>query len=322
MNKLLGIGAVLFFLVGFNRTNTDPNVSLTSKTIFKSDTHFVINEDTFLFLTIEKDSTAQEFLSSSNVQFWKKDIQLTKDSFLVVNQSTREIIDVVHHKDIHRIDRASNLTSLGQVYGYKYGIHSEHRIKFVRGRKDFFDYKTIGPKLKIAHSVFTSLNVDPVIAQLLLLIESPNDHKGVSHSGAAGHFQIMPSVARRYGLKTTGRVDERLNFYKSAVVAAKLIKNYCVPNAKLICTTKGIAVDTAALWFKLLVLHIYNAGAGTLKVAVRHIDTVNSGNELIRTLWNFRHGHFQNSSQNYSQVCLGSYLGYKEFLEKSLQKTD
>lgn len=287
---------------------------------FKNDSHYIINTDTFHFLSIEDDTNAIDFLSSPNVIFWMRDIMLSADSFLVVNQTTRQVIDVVHKNAIQKIDRGQNLTSLGSLYAMKHSIPSNHKIKFVRGRKEFFNYGVVGPKLKIANSVFESVGVNPVVSQLLLLIESPSNHKGVSSSGAAGHFQIMPSVARKYGLKIRKGVDDRLIFNKSAYAAARLVKEYCVPQAKRICNNNHIEVDTDALWFNLLVLHIYNAGAGTVAVAVRHIPPVEDGNELIKVLWHTNVGAFQNSSQNYSQVCLASYLSYKEFLKSNATK--
>jgi len=308
-------GLMLSFTSGNNplRVSTERNTNFT----FKNDSHYIINADTFHFLSIEGDSNAVDFLSSPNVIFWMRDIMLSADSFLVVNQTTRQVIDVVHKDAIQKIDRSQNLTSLGSLYAMKHSVPSNHKIKFVRGRKEFFNYSVVGPKLKIANSVFESVGVNPMVSQLLLLIESPSNHKGVSHSGAAGHFQIMPSVARKYGLRIRNGVDDRLIFSKSAYAAARLVKEYCVPQAKRICIKNNIEFNTDALWFNLLVLHIYNAGAGTVATAVKHNENGIDGNDLIKRLWHTNVGAFQNSSQNYSQVCLASYLGYKEFLKSN-----
>jgi hypothetical protein len=311
-------GLMLSFTSGNNpsRVSTERNTNFT----FKNDSHYIINADTFHFLSIEDDSNAVDFLSSPNVVFWMRDIMLSADSFLVVNQTTRQVIDVVHKDAIQKIDRSQNLTSLGSLYAMKHSVPSNHKIKFVRGRKEFFNYAVVGPKLKIANSVFESVGVNPMVSQLLLLIESPSNHKGVSHSGAAGHFQIMPSVARKYGLRISKGVDDRLIFSKSAYAAARLVKEYCVPQAKRICIKNNIEFNTDALWFNLLVLHIYNAGAGTVATAVKHNENGIDGNDLIKRLWHTNVGAFQNSSQNYSQVCLASYLGYKEFLKSNIRK--
>ncbi len=316
---VIGFCAGLFISAATIKNNHQVNGSL-NESAFHVDSTFVINQDTFHFLSIEKDSASHELIYSPNVAFWKRDIMLSSDSFLVVNQRDRVIFDIVHKNSVHKIEKGQNLTNLGRIYGYKYDVPQDIKIKFVRGRRDFFNYSVIGPKLKEANRVFNLVGADPIIAQLLLLIESPNNHKGVSHSGAAGHFQIMPSVARKYGLRIGQRVDERHNFTKSSYAAARLVKEYCIPQAKRICTQNNIEIEQDALWFKLLVLHIYNAGAGTVAKAVRHLPEISRGNELIKTLWRTNVGAFQNSSQNYSQVCLASYLGYKDYIRQQIQK--
>jgi hypothetical protein len=316
---IFGLTAGLF-LGATNISNRETELDLDKYLSFQKDSAFVINNDTFHFLSIENDSNAKELIYSQNVAFWKRDILLSSDSFLVVNQHDRQIFDIVHKSSVHKIERGKNLTTLSKLYGYKHNVPQDIKIKFVRGRRDFFDYSVIGPKLKEANRVFTMVGADPVIAQLLLLIESPNNHKGVSHSGAAGHFQIMPSVARKYGLRIGGKYDDRHNFTKSSYAAARLVKEYCFPQAKRICIQNEIEVQESALWFKLLVLHVYNAGAGTVSRAVRYLPDVKNGNELIKTLWKTNVGAFQNSSQNYSQVCLASYLGYKDFIKEQILK--
>ncbi len=316
---ILGVSSFIFS--GFATNSADQRHTFEKDDYgLNRDSVFVIQRDSFHFLSIEKDSASNDLIYSKNVAFWKKDILLSADSFLVVNQHDREVFDVVHKNSVHKIEKGKNLTSLGRIYAFKYDVPQNIKIKFVRGRKDFFNYSVIGPKLKEAHRVFLQVGADPIIAQLLLLIESPNNHKGVSHSGAAGHFQIMPSVARKYGLRVGGKYDERHNFVRSSYAAARLVKEYCVPQAKRILTQNNITIEEDALWFKLVVLHIYNAGAGTVSRAVRHLDHVENGNQLIKTLWKTNVGAFQNSSQNYTQVCLASYLGYKEYLTQHLSK--
>jgi hypothetical protein len=322
MKSILFGGIFSALMLSFTPGNNSSKVSAEriNDFSFKNDSHYIINADTFHFLSIEDDSNAVDFLSSPNVIFWMRDILLSADSFLVVNQTTRQVIDVIHKNAILKIDRNQNLTSLGSLYAMKHAVPYNHKIKFVRGRKEFFNYSVVGPKLKLANSVFESVGVNPMLAQLLLLIESPSNHKGVSHSGAMGHFQIMPSVARKYGLKIRNGVDDRLIFSKSAYAAARLVKEYCVPQAKRICNNNNIEFKSNELWFNLLVLHIYNAGAGTVSNAVKHVTDVDNGNDLIKKLWHTNFGAFQNSSQNYSQVCLASYLGYKEFLKSNVGK--
>jgi hypothetical protein len=321
IKNIIGLGGIAILSLSLTSGGERSHISVNENEFaLTNDSHFVIENDTFHFLSIEKDSAAYELLYSNNVAFWKKDIMLSSDSFLVVNQFDRQVFDVVHKNSVNKIERSQNLTTLGTLYGYRYNVPQQIKIKFVRGRREFFDYAVIGPKLKEAYKVFNAVGADPTIAQLLLLIESPNNHKGVSHSGAAGHFQIMPSVARKYGLRINARFDERHNFARSSYAAARLVKEYCIPQAKRICNARGIEISEESLWFKLLALHIYNAGAGNVSIAVRHLPEVANGNELIKRLWRTNVGAFQNSSQNYSQVCLASYLGYKDYLKSKTQK--
>jgi membrane-bound lytic murein transglycosylase D len=75
----------------------------------------------------------------------------------------------------------------------------------------------------IMDSVFTKYEI-PVEMKYLAVIESKLNTNSVSHAGAAGAWQLMPVAARTYSLKV-GRYDERKNFYKSTVAAAKLMKD-------------------------------------------------------------------------------------------------
>lgn len=282
--------------------------------------NLAVGGDTFYFKNIENDSDANELLNSKNVQFWLKDIRLSSDSFLIVNNKSREVLAIAPKQVIQKIEAGDNLKVYSGIYKYLTDSDSLGSIKFVRGRYEFFQYNYIGPKIHTAATIFEAYGVNPIIAKLLLIIESPNDSKGKSISGAVGHFQLMPSVAKQYGLKVKNNLDEREDFIKSSVAAAKLVKKYCIPWAKKIALKKGL--DTALcenkLWFQLLVLHIYNAGAGTVSRAVDQIESVSSGRDLIQQLWTTQYRAFGNSSQNYSQVCLASYLAYKEFLQMKL----
>ncbi len=312
-------------------SNTKPDSSLQKldNLEFRYKKYWGISQH-YSIIHLEQDSIALQFLNSSQVQFWKRNIQLSEDSFLVVNQRNREILDVLHKKTVLNIEDGQNLKSLGQIYRSLSKDSIEPTVKFVRGRKSFFNYEGIGPQLETGMRIFAEHDVNPIICQMLLLIESPNNPRGISVSGAAGHFQLMPSVAKRYGLRVIApynryhAADERYNFYKSAHVAARLVKGYCIPQAKMVCKTLNLEPDLDALWFNLLVLHVYNAGGGTLNHVANNIKRdFKDGNEFVVALWSTRLGRFGNSSQNYSQLCLASYLAYSEFLEsKNWVKND
>ncbi|MDQ6813765.1 MAG: lytic transglycosylase domain-containing protein [Bacteroidota bacterium] len=98
----------------------------------------------------------------------------------------------------------------------------------------------------------------PLELKYLSVIESSLISNSVSHSGAAGPWQIMPGMAKDLGLKVNRRVDERKNFYKSTYAAARILK--------------GLHRQFND-W--LLVIAAYNCGEGRLRQAIRKSGTNN-----------------------------------------------
>jgi len=77
----------------------------------------------------------------------------------------------------------------------------------------------------------------PVMEKILAEYEIPEDFKYVavvesnldnvtSPAGARGFWQLMPAVARSYGLTINKEIDERYNLEKATEAAAKLILDY------------------------------------------------------------------------------------------------
>jgi hypothetical protein len=253
-------------------------------------------------------------LNQPEIDFWIQNVNLSEDSFMVVDQNTRTVLDILHKQEVLEIEKGGNLKCLGNLYKGMCFEYDESSIKFVRGKNGFFKYELIGNKIQKAVEIFQKNQVPPIYAQLLLLIESPNNPNAVSIAGAVGYFQLMPHVAKSYGLTVNKYRDDRRSFELSAVAAAKLFKNYCIPNAKSICDGLKLPYDEQELWFQLLALHIYNAGAGNVRKAAYLHEGSTSGVLLIKKLWHTRLGHFGNSSQNYSQLCLASYRAYHDFI--------
>ncbi|MGC4039197.1 MAG: lytic transglycosylase domain-containing protein [Chitinophagaceae bacterium] len=113
-------------------------------------------------------------------------------------------------------------------------------------------------------SIFTKYEL-PVELKYLAVVESELKNDALSHVGAAGPWQLMPSTARVLGLKVTHKYDERKYFSKSTVAAAKYIKDLY-----------GEFGD----W--LLVIAAYNGGPGPVYTAIKK-----SGSRNFWKLQNF-----------------------------------
>ncbi|MBK7853754.1 MAG: transglycosylase SLT domain-containing protein [Bacteroidetes bacterium] len=164
--------------------------------------------------------------------------------------------------------------------------------------------------------IFIDNGTDPWYAQSILLIESPGRHKAKSYVGANGPFQLMRDVAVHYGLRVNKKMDERTNLSRSAMAAAKLLKNSFIPKVKELLESKGIAYNETDLWFRLLVLHAYHAGPGNVACVINQLNPTEGGVELFKQIWKTECGGFKNESQNYSQIALANILLFDEFVNK------
>ena len=170
------------------------------------------------------------------------------------------------------------------------------------------------PSLETAINIFQENNVDPWFAQSILLIESPAQ-LNYSSVGAYGPFQIMKRVARDMGLTVNKYVDERKDFNKSAFAASELLRRICIPQAyRILCNVGGIEPEGDELWFKLLVLHIYHAGARNVESLLNQLEQPLQGMELIKWMWRNEYGNFKNASQNYSQIAIAAMLTLKDIV--------
>ena len=156
------------------------------------------------------------------------------------------------------------------------------------------------------------------------MIESPGKI-AYSNVGAYGPFQLMKSVARNHGLRVDKYVDERKDFAKSAYGSAHLLRTSCIPEAKRIMKKFNITVTKSmeySLWFRLLVLHNYHAGAGNVEKVLTHVVQPNCGcKDIITKIWKSEYGNFKNASQNYSQLALASLLVLDEFIATECEPT-
>jgi len=246
------------------------------------------------------------------IKFWCRIVTLSKDSLLANVVENRRGLAVFPKRMIDSLEQKGHLHLFRDELAAQYKIDSTFHIRFTSGKNHFYRFDKIGDHMKRGIELFDSFGVDPFYAQSVLLIESPGSNKQKSTAGAYGNFQLMPFVARKYGLRVDRYEDERENFDRSAYAAAMLIKEICIPYARKWCETYGFKVDENALWFKLLALHNYNAGAGTVRGAMAILPKEAQGNDLIKTLWKTSAGYFKSEAQNYSQLALACYLEFEK----------
>ncbi len=239
-------------------------------------------------------------------KFWRTLMSMKEDSALINIGSTRQIIAKIAVDDWKKLTKEQQDGIRDSVRKYYHLPEKEH-VYMTSGKKSFYDFEKIIPNIGRGIEIFNENKVDPFYAQTILLIESPNKVQK-SPVGANGSFQIMRKVAINMGLTVNKYVDERKDFDKSAWAAAKLIRTICIPETNKILEEKGISYSSNDLWYKLLVLHVYHAGAANVKNAMDSIPSSVTEMNIITTLWQTEAGNFRNSSQNYSQLALASLI--------------
>jgi membrane-bound lytic murein transglycosylase D len=128
--------------------------------------------------------------------------------------------------------------------------------------------------------IFSKRNL-PVELKYLAVIESDLRSSATSRVGAAGPWQFMAETARDLGLKVSRKVDERRDFNKSTIAAAKYLSNL---------------YDTYNDW--LLVIAAYNGGPGAVNSAIRK-----SGS---RNFWDLQY-HLPTESRNHVKKFIATH---------------
>ncbi len=77
-------------------------------------------------------------------------------------------------------------------------------------------------RMKAIESILKKYGV-PADFKYIPIIESAMSDEAMSHRGAGGYWQLMPSTARSLGLVVSTEVDERKNLTKSTHAAAKYL---------------------------------------------------------------------------------------------------
>ena len=246
-------------------------------------------------------------------KFWQEIMRLSPDSAIISLSTNRKILARISTKtwtNLSEIKRMAYKDSLRKFNN----IGDVVVIYITAGKADFYEFKKAMPTINRSINVFNQNGVDPWYAQAILLIESPGKINIKSTVGANGPFQLMKSVAKHHGLIVNGKIDERIDIEKSALVASRLLKNICIPHVKKILDISNLQYKETDLWFRLLVLHAYHAGSGNVIGVIRKINPCEGGMQLIQTVWQTTYGGFKNASQNYSQLALAAYCNFNQMI--------
>jgi len=131
----------------------------------------------------------------------------------------------------------------------------------------------------------------PTEFQYLPFVESAFNPKAVSHLGAAGLWQIMPSTGRKLGLIVNDAVDERFDPYRASYAAASYFVN-SIDKLSETASEKGLAIDQRRL--NPFVITSYNYGVRGMQ---RAIDKV--GLDYEKLLTDYRSPNFQTAVKNF-----------------------
>jgi hypothetical protein len=246
-----------------------------------------------------------------NVKFWRSIMNLHKDSALFNTPTDRNILSKTHVNQWEKLDLAQKSCYKDSLRNC-YCLDDSARILMTNGKSFFYDFEKASANFSRGINDFIANGVDPWYAQAILMIESPNKLQK-SNAGAYGSFQLMKDVARLFGLKVNKSIDERADFDRSAYAASSLIKKICIPKTRQILDSLGITnYKENDLWFRLLVMHSYHAGAGNVKKALFTFRPTEGNMDLIYTLWRTETKQFRSASQNYSQLVLAAMLEVNE----------
>lgn len=242
----------------------------------------------------------------AQVRFWRLVMNLDPAVSVLNNAETREVYTTLSTQWYNELEgearaayKDSMLTELK--------LPEDSRLYVTEGRKHYYLIEEVMPQIHHGIQAFLAEGVDPWYAQAILLIESPGEMR-VSPVGASGPFQLMTGIAREMGLTVNESLDERQDFNKSARAAARFIREVCIPHTEAMLQHHRISYRPTDLWFRLMVMHVYHAGAATMRGVLRNIQPLLGGMPLIMRVWKTHYRRFGNASQNYSQIALAALM--------------
>lgn len=127
--------------------------------------------------------------------------------------------------------------------------------------------------------------------QYLPFVESAFNPNALSHVGAAGLWQIMPSTGRTLGLKVNDRVDERYDPVSATYAAALYFRN-SVDNLSETAFENGLTVVNKDL--NPFVITSYNYGVRGMQRAIKQV-----GLDYERLLREYKSPSFQTAVKNF-----------------------
>jgi membrane-bound lytic murein transglycosylase D len=129
-----------------------------------------------------------------------------------IHDSGLPVKEAESHKDKPEIQ----LNKKGASFVKKYIKNSRECLVSVK-KRSMVPFSIIDSVLHVYHL--------PIELKYLAVIESELKPSALSHVGARGPWQLMPATAQVLGLKTSHQNDERTNYYKSTIAAAKYLRD-------------------------------------------------------------------------------------------------
>ena len=250
------------------------------------------------------------------VKFWQQVVKLNADTAIINIAASRTPVQKIAFSDWScRAD--CDKSEFKKFVCLANNLDTATNLYVTSGKREFYEYKRVIPTISQSVIIFQENHVDPWYAQSILLIENPGKNANKSSVGANGPFQLMREVAKRYGLKVNGKIDERTNLTKAAFTASQLIKNSCIPKVKSCLDKVGLTYNETDLWFRLLVLHAYHAGPGNVACVINQLNPSKGGIDLFTKIWQTECGGFKNESQNYSQIALANLVVFEKFINQN-----
>lgn len=206
-------------------------------------------------------------------------------------------------KDINRLaNKLEKGQSLSRTESNLNGLFSNQSASQIRSAADRIRCQS-GNRDRMANALAHFMTYRPVILhaleeqslteelQYLPFVESAFNPNALSHVGAAGLWQIMPSTGRTLGLKVDTHVDQRYDPRDATYAAARYFRN-SVDNLTETAFENGYTVVTKDL--NPFVITSYNYGVRGMQRAIKQV-----GLDYERLLQEYKSPSFQTAVKNF-----------------------